>query len=296
MRHLASRRPASSRAGRHDGYAGGPLLESGDVITVGIAQWLPDCGEPDSNLADALDRIGALAGAGGELVVLPELWPCGYDPATLLADASASAEPLDGPRGAALAAAAKRHGIWLFAGTVPEHDRERLFNTAVVYAPDGTLRAAHRKRHLYTPLGEDAVFSPGDTATVVQVPGLGAVGISTCFDGDHPAYARELFDFGARIVVAPCAYETAAESWWDLLYPANALVNGQWWIMSNQVGGKLLGRSRVIAPDGSTLAEAERVATPGSETIVLDVDLLAGIAVADKESGALRSTRRGTAC
>jgi predicted amidohydrolase len=259
------------------------------MTTIGIAQWLAVCGDPEGNLAAALDHIDALAARGCELVVLPELWPSGYDPATLLADATASAEPLNGPRGEALAAAASRHGMWLFAGTVPERDGDALFNTAVVYGPDGALRASHRKRYLYTPLGEDDVFSPGSTATVVEVPGLGPVGISTCFDGDHPTYARELFDLGARVVVSPCAYETAAESWWDVLYPANALVNGQWWIMANQVGGDLLGRSRVIAPDGSTLAEAERVGAAPTQSIVVQVDVVAGVARADRESGALRS-------
>jgi predicted amidohydrolase len=260
------------------------------MTRLGVAQWHAVCGEADRNLADALRHVDDLAARGCEVVVLPELWLCGYDPATLAHDAAAAAEPLDGPRGRALAGAAERHGIWLFAGTVPERADGRLHNTAVVYGPDGVLRAAHRKRHLYTPLGEDAVFAPGDEATVVEVTGIGRVGIATCFDGDHPAYARELFDLGARVVVAPCAYETGAESWWDVLYPANALVNGQWWVMANQVGGDLLGRSRVLAPDGSVRAEASRIdAGPGSEALVVDVDLRAGIALADRESAALRS-------
>ena len=82
----------------------------------------------------------------------------------------------------------------------------------------------------------------------MEIDGLGAVGLSVCFDGDHPAYARRLRDLGARIVIEPAAYETPAETWWDVLYPANALVNGQWWVMANQCGGELLGRT---AADGT---------------------------------------------
>jgi predicted amidohydrolase len=260
------------------------------MTTIGIAQWRAQCGAPERNLHDALDLIEEMAGRGCDLLVLPELWPCGYDPATLQHDAAAAAERHDGPRGEALATAARRHGVWLFAGTVPERDGDDLYNTALVYAPDGTLRATHRKAHLYTPLGEDDVFSPGVEATTVMLDGIGTVGISTCFDGDHPAYARQLLARGARIVVAPCAYETGAESWWELLYPANALINGQWWLMANQSGGDLLGRSRVIAPDGSTRAEASRVGDGTErEILVLRADLMSEIARADIETGALRT-------
>jgi predicted amidohydrolase len=260
------------------------------MTTIGIAQWRARCGMAERNLEDALGLIDEMAAKGCELLVLPELWPCGYDPSTLHDDAAAAAEPLDGPRGAALGAAARRHQVWLFAGTVPERDGDHLYNTALVYAPDGSLRATHRKVHLYTPLGEHVVFSPGSTATTLTIDGIGTVGISTCFDGDHPAYARALLDRGARVVVAPCAYEAGAESWWELLYPANALVNGQWWIMANQSGGDLLGRSRVIAPDGSIRAEASRVGDgTDREILVLHADLLSEIARADTETSALRN-------
>lgn len=257
-------------------------------VTIGLAQWLPRCNEPDENLHDALGFIDRLAEGGSNWVVLPELWPCGYDPAMLARDARSAAEPIDGPRGDALSAAARANGVWLFAGTVPELDGELLYNTAVVYDPTGRLAAVHRKVHLYTPLGEDEVFAAGDRPTVVDVDGIGAVGLSTCFDGDHPAYARQLNRLGARIVVAPCAYEVGAESWWDLLYPANALVNGQWWVMSNQCGEDLLGKSKIIAPDGTVVVQAARVdQSHGPELLVATLDLRSGIRDAERVAGAL---------
>jgi predicted amidohydrolase len=259
-----------------------------DTVTIGIAQWLATCDAPQQNLGDALSFIAELAGRGCDLVVLPELWPCGYDPATVARDARNAAEPLDGPRGRALADAARTLRIRLFPGTVPELCDGVLYNTAVCYGPDGELVGTHRKMHLYTPLGEDDVFAAGERATVIEVAGIGAVGVSTCFDGDHPAYARALHDGGARVVIAPCAYETATESWWDILYPANALANGQWWVMANQCGGDLLGKSRVIAPDGSIVAQGSRVGdADGADLMVVEVDLAAGIGDAELAAGAL---------
>jgi predicted amidohydrolase len=256
--------------------------------TVGIAQWHPACNDLEQNLRDALAFIGRLADRGCDLVVLPELWPCGYDPATLARDAEAAAESLDGPRGRALSAAAASSGVWLFAGTVPERDGDALYNTAVVYGPNGQLVAAHRKVYLYTPLDEDKVFAAGREPTVVHVDGVGTVGLSICFDGDHPAYARQLHNLGARIVIEPAAYEAAAETWWDVLYPANALVNGQWWVMANQCGGELLGKSKVIGPDGATVAQAGRVsAADQPELLVVTVDFDGGIDEADRTAAAL---------
>lgn len=261
---------------------------TGDV-TIGLAQWLPRRGEPEENLRAALGFIGSLADRGCDLVVLPELWPCGYEVSALEREARAAAEPIDGPRGRALSAAAREHGIWLFAGSVPELDGDLLYNTAAVYDPRGHLVAAHRKVHLYTPLGEGEVFAAGREPTVLHVDGIGTVGISTCFDGDHPEYARQLNALGAHVVVAPCAYEVGTESWWDLLYPANALVNGQWWVMVNQCGEDLLGKSRIIAPDGSVVAQAGRIGEgeDAPELLVATLDLEAGIREAERTASAL---------
>jgi predicted amidohydrolase len=263
-----------------------------DTVTIGLAQWLPRCGASAENLSDAVEFVGALAGRGCDVVALPELWPCGYDVATLERDAREAAEPLDGPRGQALSAAARDHRVWLFGGTVPELDDDVLYNTAVVYDPTGRLVVAHRKVHLYTPLGEDEVFAAGPGPTVVDVDRIGTVGLSVCFDGDHPEYARRLHDLGARVVVAPCAYEVGTESWWDVLYPANALANGQWWVMVNQCGGELLGKSRIIAPDGAVVAEACRVGhCDGPDLLVATLDIAAGIREAERTAGALWAAR-----
>ena len=260
---------------------------------VGVAQWHARDGAEGHNLDRALRTVAELAGQGCAVVVLPELWPTGYDPTSLADDVAAMAEPLDGPRGRALAEAARAHGVWLFAGSVPEACGGAVYNTAPLYGPDGELRAAHRKVHLYTALGEDLVFAAGDEPTVVDAGPLGRVGMSICFDGDYFDYSRALRARGARVVVSVSAYEVAAERWWDLLHPAQALAHGQWWLMSNQCGGvgptALLGGSRALAPDGSVVAEAPRAgsADPTDTALVLDLDLDAGIAEWERTSSAL---------
>ncbi len=259
-------------------------------LVAGLAQWLAVPGRPEENEATAARLIGELAGRGADLVVLPELWACGYDVFSLAADAAAAAQPLSGRRVAWLGGLARRYGIWLAAGSVPERassgSGEALFNTALLFGRDGELVAWHRKFRLYSPLGEDRVFAAGDGVTVCRTEELGVVGLAVCFDGDFPETARSLRAAGADLVLVPAAYETGAASWWRTLYPAHALSNGQWWVMANQCGanpgGELLGESQVIAPDGEVVARAPSVTEPPRhpatgaaepETLVVEIDL-----------------------
>jgi predicted amidohydrolase len=266
---------------RDEGKHGNPGVEVKRDLQVGIAQWLPVPGEPKRNLQVALDMIDLAGQRGVELLVLPELWPCGYDPATLAEDARAAAEPRMGTRSERLAAAAVAAGLWLVAGSVPElGDDGSLYNTALVFNPAGDLVAWHRKAHLYPPTGEPAIFTPGDRLTSFEDPRLGTVGVVICFDGDFTEVARTLALRGARLVVAPSAYEVEGATTWDVLYPALALANSQWWIQSNQCGAHgsttLLGASRIVAPTGTVVAEATR-AVPGymhpPELLVQRIDL-----------------------
>jgi predicted amidohydrolase len=250
-------------------------------LLVGVAQWLAAPGEPRQNMNVALGMMDDAAARGVELLVLPELWSCGYDPETLARDARADAQPLDGPRVARLGEAARRRAMWLAAGSVPELGNDGLvYDTALVFNPRGELVARHRKVHLYPPTLEPSVFSPGDRLTTFEDPALGRVGLVVCFDGDFPEVARTLALRGARLILAPAAYEVEGANAWDLLYPALALTNSQWWIQANQAGSHststLLGGSRIVAPTGTVVTEASR-AVPGApsraELLVHRIDL-----------------------
>ena len=270
-----------------------------DDAAIGIAQWLPQPGRPRENLAAALSFIGDLARRGADLIVLPELWPCGFDWGSLRKDAAKAAEPLDGPRCAALAACARDLGVWLAAGSVPERHGSALYNTALLFDRNGRLRAWHRKAHLYRPLGEAEIFAPGDRLTVCPTDDFGPVGLAVCFDGDFAEVARAMRGAGARLVLLACAYETAARQWWRTLYPAHALSNGQWWVMANQCGtnpsGTLLGESQVISPLGNVLARASGARdgeAPAAELMTVSVPLTRELARAEQDNGVLWSLQR----
>ncbi|HEV7566301.1 MAG TPA: carbon-nitrogen hydrolase family protein [Microbacteriaceae bacterium] len=270
-----------------------------DRITAGIAQWLAEPARGEENLARALGHIRELAAGGAELIVLPEMWPCGYRIASLPEDVRATAEPLYGPRGEALSAVAAETGTWLVAGSVPERDGDAIYNTAVVYSPTGELVAAHRKAYLWTGAGEGRVFTAGDSLTSFDAEPFGRVGVVVCFDGDFPETARAFGAAGVRLVILPSAYDVDAVESWDRLYPANAIANGQWWIMVNQCGSygdgqaALLGASRILSPVGETVAEARRAAngeTPEPELLIAEIPFAAALADWDARFSVLLST------
>ena len=91
-----------------------------------------------------------------------------------------------------------------------------------------------------------------------------------------------------------------AEGWWDGLYPARALENGQWWVMSNQCGrtpsGALLGGSQVISPLGRVVSRAVKVHeladAGGPVLLVTEIALREELAEADRLNAALWENRR----
>jgi predicted amidohydrolase len=267
-----------------------------ETATIGIAQWLPIPGETHRNEETARAAVADLAARGADLVVLPEMWRCGYDPSRLAEHSREAAESLDGPLVTRLRTWARDHSITLCAGTIPELDGSRVYNTSVLIDADGEVLTAHRKVHLYRPGGEDVAFSAGSSLRVVPTSRLGSVGVLVCFDGDFFESARTLALAGAELVILPAAYETGAERWWDLLYPAQALSNAQWWVMANQRGDngsiEFLGGSRVIAPDGEIVASLPRTGSGEVEYLVTEVKLAQRLQAARQEAGALLADRR----
>jgi predicted amidohydrolase len=266
-----------------------------ESVTVGLVQWLPRRGAIDDNLSTALAAVRSAADRGCDVVVLPELWLCGYGTTSAVLEAVRSAEPLDGRVGSLLARVAADCGLVVCAGSFPERHEARIFNTSVVYDRCGARVLTHRKVHLYAAEAEH--FGAGDGFSTADIDGLGTVGVCICFDGDFPETGRALRQGGARIVFHPCAYEEATRRWWDLLYPAQALCNGQWWLSCNQHGGAgptgFFGASRILAPNGAVRAEGpDGPVTPDRpELVVASLALAAELADADATSAVLFDAR-----
>jgi predicted amidohydrolase len=215
--------------------------------------------------------------SGADLVVLPELWPVG---AFAAEDFAAEAEQVaGGPTAVAMAAAARGAGVWLHAGSVVERAAApdgsaagRLFNTSLVFGPDGEPQAVYRKIHRFGfDRGEATLMSAGEQIVTVRHP-QAVLGLATCYDLRFPELFRLLVDAGAHLVVLPAGWPARRLAHWRLLVQARA-VESQAYVLAcgtagTHAGVEQAGHSMVVDPWGEVLAEAG----PGEEVLTVDLD------------------------
>lgn len=238
--------------------------------------------EKDRNLEVADKLVRAAADDGAELVALPEAF-CVRGERDLICDA---AEPLDGPSIQWARRTARERGIWIVAGSFPERVEGHAlpFNTSCLVDPDGEIRAAYRKIHLFESLvagaeaSESSTSGAGDSIVLTAAAGV-PLGLTTCYDLRFPEIYRILALRGARIVTAVSAFtERTGRDHWDVLVRARAIENQVFVIAPNQMGGakpRRFGRSMIVDPWGLVLALA-----PDREChIVCDLDLSAQDAI-----------------
>jgi predicted amidohydrolase len=198
------------------------------------------------------------AAQGSQIVMLPELWHVG---AFEIKQLEKHAQAIDGPLMTDLGALAGELGIWLHAGSFAERAADgELFNTSVLFDPNGTIAAIYRKIHLFGfDGGETTVLSGGDELVVVDTP-LGPTGLATCYDLRFPELFRALNEGGATSVLLTSGWPTPRIAHWDVLTRARAIENQVWLVACNEVGQQgpvtLGGHSVIIDPTGEVVALA----------------------------------------
>ena len=233
----------------------------------------------ERNLAAADRLTRAAAAAGAELVVLPEKWPVLGTPA----ETAAGAEPFEGETVAWARGIARELGIDLVAGSFAERvlGEERGRNTSVHVGPEGDVRAAYRKVHMFdSEVGgrtyrESAHEAPGEEVVLSETATGVGLGLSVCYDLRFPELYRILAIRGARVLVVPAAFTLATtREHWEILLRARAIEDQCFVVAANQVGEHAPGlesggRSMIVDPWGVVLAQAPDVET----LVVADLDL-----------------------
>ncbi len=230
-------------------------------------------------LADRL--LGEAARRGAGLAVLPENFA--LMPRRSRAKTDIAEVPGEGPIQAFLADAARRHGLWIVAGSIPlkSPDAERTFGACLVVDDTGRRRDIYRKIHLFDvdladsdeSYRESRSMYPGDEPVVVKTP-FGVLGLTICYDLRFPELFRHLVDQGATIFTVPAAFtETTGRAHWHTLLRARAIENLAWVIAPGQVGTHADGRatfghSLIVDPWGKIAAEVE----DGNGIAVAEID------------------------
>jgi len=231
----------------------------------------------EANVAAASALVAEAAGAGAKLVVLPENWSfMGRGERDKLAVREADGS---GPAQAFLAAAAKRHGVWIVGGSIPMAcaDADKVANVCLVYDEAGRRVARYDKIHLFgfqrgeERYDEAASVAPGSEPVAVDAP-LGRIGLSICYDLRFPELYRS---FGAvDLITVPSAFTyTTGSAHWEPLLRARAIENLAWVLAPAQGGTHASGRrtwghTMIVDPWGAVRAELAE----GPGVIVADID------------------------
>lgn len=233
---------------------------------IALAQLAPHLGQLDANLEMAGTWLQRAAREGVQLTVFPELALTGYLLSDLVPEVAMRAHD---PRLAALSREAP--GMLVAVGFVEETDAHRFCNSAALLR-DGEVVGVHRKVYLptYGLFDEGRFTRAGDRIRTQEVgEPLGRIGLSICEDFWHASLPMIQAQDGASLLVnlaagparAPgSAAGLAAIAGWHKMQDTYALLGTVAVAFCNRVGNEegltFWGGSRIIAPDGSLIAEA----------------------------------------
>jgi nitrilase len=258
-----------------------------EPVTVACVQAEPAILDRAGTLAKLEALTGEAAGQGAGLVAFPETFIPAYPTSVWAKELAGWATPeakqafawlaresveVPGPDVDRIGAAAREHGVWLVVG-VSEADAERpgatLYNSLLVFSPDGELALHHRK--LVPTNHERLVWGQGDGRGLRAIPTpLGRLGGLICWENYMPLARFALYESGVEIYLASTADDgdawqatlvhIARESRCFVVAPSHFQRAGSYpdgFPLAKALEGRdVLGRggSAILGPDGSYLA------------------------------------------
>lgn len=227
----------------------------------------------ETNIARIDELLGTLDNAYEHLVVLPEcclsfggseksLLNLAQEDAKLRANESIRQSLLS-----SLSDLAKKHRVFLVAGTIPIFvpSLNKYTNTSCVFSSAGELMTQYDKIHLFdvnvgdgNAYCESSYTQAGKAVKTVQLP-FSHVGLSVCYDLRFPELYRALSKLGAEIITVPSAFtKNTGQAHWQALLQARAIENqcyviaaAQWGMHKN--GRETWGHSMIISPWGKII-------------------------------------------
>lgn len=218
-----------------------------------------------------------LRGVDADLAILPEMFCCPYDNSCF----RAYGEEEGGAACQMLSRVAREKKLWVVGGSIPELEGDKIYNTSYVFDPEGRCVARHRKMHLFdidVPGGmcfrESDTLSPGSDITLFDTP-WGKMGLCICFDLRFEELCRVMALEGARVLLAPAAFNmTTGPAHWELLLRQRAVDDQCFTVGTSPARDESAsyvawGHSLVCDPWGTVLHQCGS----GPEVVVTDLDL-----------------------
>jgi predicted amidohydrolase len=241
-------------------HKGGARLKND--ITIAICQ-MKVVDNKQENLKKARKMVME-AGGHADLVILPEMFNCPYD----VNKFPAYAENQNNSSTLNMASEVARiANVYLCAGSIPELDGDKVYNSSFFFSPEGKILARHRKLHLFDidvpgeiTFKESETISPGNVITVIET-GLGNIGIGICYDIRFPELFRIMTQEGAELILLPGAFNlTTGPAHWETIIRTRAIDNQVFLAAASPALNKdatyaAYGHSMVVDPWGNILVQ-----------------------------------------
>lgn len=239
---------------------------------------MPVTPDKSQNLKTAKEMIESLHDV--DLVVLPEMFICPYKTSCF----PEYAESQDGDAVKYLSQIAGDHSIYLVAGSIPENEDGKIYNSSFVFDRNGHQIAKHRKVHLFDIdikdgqyFKESDTLSAGNQATVFNTE-FGKMGLCICYDIRFPEFIRSMSDQGIKMLIVPAAFNmTTGPRHWELLFRSRAMDYQIYTIgcapaRNADASYQSWGHSIICDPWGNILVQAEE--KPAIIEADLDLDVI----------------------
>lgn len=222
--------------------------------------------DKQENLKKAKSMITQSVNENADIIILPEMFNCPYSNEKFIeyAENETNSETLN-----CISTLAKKNNTYILAGSIPEKDNDKLYNTSYFFDKNGSIISKHRKMHLFDidvknkiTFKESDVLTAGDNFTIAETE-FGKIGIGICYDIRFPELARVLVEKGALILIYPGAFNmTTGPAHWELLFKSRALDNQVYCVgvapaLNKNASYNSYGHSIVTNPWGEILSQAD---------------------------------------
>ncbi len=196
-----------------------------DELKIAIVQSDLIWENPEQNRKHFSEKIESIS-EPVDMVVLPEMFTTGFT-----MNASEVAETMGGDTVEWMKQEALKHGAAI-VGSIIISEANTYYNRLLFVEPTGKI-TIYNKRHTFTLVGEDKVFTAGNEKVIIAYKGWSICPL-VCYDLRFPVWARNTENYDVLVYVAN--WPKPRVSAWDALLKARAIENMCYCIGVNRIG------------------------------------------------------------